>query len=161
MSIKSNHPVALYCGSFYDTTSQTNAGATSANLVTINTTGVSKGVSVVAGSKVTFANAGDYLINFLGQFTFTGGASDYHVTVWLAKNGTIIPQSAYTFTTTSAQGAQCLGNVEQILALNAGDYIQFYWQAAATGMALTPTVAGTSPTRPASPSVNLNIFNIG
>ena len=72
-----------------------------------------------------------------------------------------MPESAYTFTTTSAQGAQTLGNVEQIITANAGDYIQFYWQAAATGMALTPTSAGTNPTRPASPSVNLNIFNVG
>jgi len=162
MSVKkSPAPATLYYGSFYDTTTQSNAGATSANLVTLNSTFSSKGVSVGSQGKVTFTNAGAYLINFLGQFAFTGGASDYHVTVWISKNGTIMPESAYTFTTTSAQGAQTLGNVEQIITANAGDYIQFYWQAAATGMALTPTAAGTNPTRPASPSVNLNIYNVG
>lgn len=152
---------ALYYGSFEDYTNQSNAGATSANLVTFNTTSSSSGVSLVAGSKVTFAHAGAYLFNFLGQFAFTGGASNYGVTVWYAKNGQIVANSAYTFTTTSAQNAQTLGNVEDIINVNAGDYIQFYWYAPATGMALVTTAAGTNPTRPASASVNFNVFNVG
>jgi hypothetical protein len=161
MSIKTNHPAVLYYGNFYDTTTQTNAGSTSANLVTINTTQNSKGITVGSQGKITFQNAGAYLINFLGQFAFTGGASNYEVTVWYAKNGTIVPNSSYTFTTTSAQGAQTLANLEDICIANSGDYIQIYWSAQATGMALTPTAAGTNPTRPVSPSCNLVVYNVG
>jgi hypothetical protein len=128
--------------------------------VTINSTSYSQGITLVAGSKITFANAGAYLYNFLAQFAFTGGASNYNITVWVAKNGTIIPNSAFTFTTTSAQSAQVLANVEDIINVAAGDYVQFYWWSPATGMALTPTSAGSNPTRPVSPSVNLNIFNV-
>jgi len=152
---------SLYYGSFEDYTTQNNAGATSANLVTMNTTSSSQGVTLVAGSKITFANAGAYLFNFLGQFAFTGGASNYGITVWYSKNGTIVPNSAYTFTTTSAQNAQTLGNVEDIITVSAGDYIQFYWYAPATGMALVTTAASSNPTRPASASVNFNVFNVG
>lgn len=151
----------LYYGSFEDYTNQSNAGATSANLVTFNTTSTSSGVSLVAGSKITFAHDGAYLFNFLGQFAFTGGASNYSITVWHSKNGQIVANSAKTFTTTSAQNAQTLAYSQDIIAVNANDYIQFYWYAPATGMALVTTAAGSNPTRPASASANLNVFNVG
>jgi len=151
----------LYCGSFENTTTLNSAGTTSSNLVTFDTTSVSKGVSLVSGSQITFANSGRYLMNFLGQFAFTGGASNYNITVWWTLNGNIINNGASTFTTSSAQSAQTMANVEDIITVNAGDYIQFYWWSGAAGMALTATAAATNPTRPASPSVKLNIFNVG
>ena len=151
----------LYCGSFENTTTLTNAGTTSSNLITFDTTSVSNGISMVSGSQITFANSGRYLVNFLGQFQFSGGASNYNITVWWAKNGTIVPNSASTFTTTSAQSSQIMANVEDIMTITAGDYIQFYWWAGAAGISLVPTAAGTNPTRPLSPSVKLNTFNVG
>jgi len=151
----------LRFGSFENTTTLTNAGTTSSNLVTFDTTSISNGVSLVSGSRITFANAGNYLINFLGQFQFSGGASNYNITVWWAKNGTIENNSASTFTTTSSQASQIMANVEDIITVAAGDYIQFYWWAGAAGISLVPTAAGTNPTRPLSPSVKLNIFNVG
>ena len=157
--VKVGAPI-FYAGSFEDSTTQTSAGTTAANLVTINRTSFSQGITLVDSSKVTFTNDGTYLYSFLGQFAFTGGASNYNITVWIAKNGTIEPNSAFTFTTTSAQSSQILGNVKDIITLNAGDYLQFYWWSPAAGMALTPTAAGSNPTRPASPSVNINIFNV-
>ena len=99
-----------YYGCFKDTTQQNSGGTTSANLVTINTTSLSSGVSIVSNSRITYENAGKYLINFLGQFFFSGGASNLNITIWYAKNGTIVENSAYTFTTTSAQNDQVLGD---------------------------------------------------
>ena len=151
----------LYCGSFENTTTLTNAGITSSNLVTFDTTSVSSGVSVVSSSQVTFANSGRYLMNFLGQFAFVGGASNYNITVWWAKNGTIVTSGSSTFTTTSAQNSQIMANVEDIIEVTAGDYIQFYWWAGASGISLTPTAAASNPTRPSAPSARLNIFNVG
>lgn len=151
----------LYCGYFYDTTNQASAGVTSANLVTVNSTSISNGISIINNSQITFANAGRYLINFLSQFTFTGGASNYNITVWWTKNGQAIANSAYTFTNTGAQNSQVLANVENIIQVNSGDYIQFYWWSGAAGMSLLYTAAGTTPTRPASPSVNISVFNVG
>jgi len=157
----------LYNGSFEDLTTQTSAGTTSANVITVGTTTNSNGVSVVSGSRITYANAGDYYVNFLGQFKFSGGASNYDVTVWYAKNGTNVANSAYTYTLTSAQGSQTLANITDIVTVAAGDYIEFYWytsvapSAGPNGIYLLSTAAGASPTRPASPSVNINTFNIG
>ena len=151
-----------YYGNFYDTTTQTNvAGATGANVVTLNTTQVSKGISIVSGSKVTFANAGTYNVQFTGQFITTGGGSNYAVTVWYTVNGgSPATASAYTYTTSGING-QVLGVCNDTQAFNAGDYIQFYWWSQNTYMELLPTSAGSNPTRPAAPSVNLTVFNIG
>ena len=156
-----SNPTALYYGSFEDTTTHTNAGITSSNLITFNTTSGSKGVSVVNNSKITFDNAGAYHFNLLAQFFFSGGASNYNITLWYAKNGQIVTNSAFTFTTTSAQSSQVLGNIEDILSVNAGDYIEFYWWSGASGMTISPTAAASNPTRPLSPSISLNMFNVG
>jgi hypothetical protein len=160
-----NRIAPLYCGSFENTTTLTNAGITSSNLVTFDTTSASNGVSVVTDgtglSRVTFAYAGSYLMNFLGQFSFAGGASNYNITVWWAKNGTTVTNGSSTFTTTSAQGSQIMANVEDIIQVAAGDYIQFYWWAGASGISLASTAIASNPTRPAAPSARLNIFNVG
>jgi hypothetical protein len=163
----------LYNGSFEDTsTNQVSGGTTTANLVTVNSTTTSNGVSVVSGSKITFANAGDYYVNFLGQFKFTGGGSNYDVTVWMAKgsgsgSSSAVANTSSTFTLTSSQGSQIMANVTDIVTVAAGDYIQFYWytsvapSAGPNGIYLATTAAGTNPTRPASPAVKINVFNVG
>jgi len=160
----------LYNGSFESTALQVSGGTTTANLVTVTGATNSKGISYDSGatnSKITYANAGDYYISFNGQFRFSGGASSYDVTVWYAKNGTPVTNSAYTYTLTSAQNSQVLANITDIVTLAAGDYIQFYWytpvapSTGPNGIYLWPTSAGTNPTRPASPSVNINTYNVG
>ena len=84
-----------------------------------------------------------------------------NITIWYAKNGTIVENSAYTFTTTSAQNDQVLGDLEDVISVESGDYIQIYWWAAAAGVSLKPTAAGTNPTRPLSPSLNINTWKVG
>ena len=155
----SNFSGASY-GSFESSTQQLNPDITKSNIVTFNSTTQSNGISIVSTSQITFANSGIYLINFLGQFAFVGGASNFNITVWYAINGTPIPNSSYTFTTTSAQNAQILANLEDIVTINAGQYLQIFWWAGTTGITLTPTAAASNPTRPASPSANFNTFRI-
>lgn len=146
-------------------TSATGVVFMSSNLVTVNTTTNSSGVSVVNGSKITYANAGSYYLNFTGQFRFSGGASSYDVIVWYAKNGVAVANTSSTFTLTSAQGSQVLANITDIVSLAAGDYIQFYWytlvvpSAGPNGIYLYPVPAIAN--RPLSASVNINTFNVG
>jgi hypothetical protein len=152
-----------YYGSFESTATQTSGGVTSANLVTFNAVTNSSGTSIDTGatsSKITFANAGTYAIDFNGLYFFSGGASNYNITVWYAKNGNAVANSAYTFTTTSSQSAQVMGHITDLVTVAANDYIQIYWWAAAAGVALTPTAAGTNPTRPASSSATINTWRV-
>lgn len=151
---------SLFSGSFIDSTVQTNGGTAVANLVSIGASDDAYGISLQDGSKIVYANAGRYMVNFLGQFITTGGGSNYAVTVWYAVNGSAVTNSAYQYTTTGV-GGQVLGNIQDIVVANAGDYVQFYWWSTNTYMRLTNVAAGTAPTRPASPSVNINTYNVG
>jgi hypothetical protein len=151
--------VANY-GRFFDTTTQTNvAGASGSNVITIDSVSTAQGVSIVSGSRVTFASTGTYLINLLGQFITTGSGSDYKVDVWSALNGANVSQSKFEFTTAGV-GGQVLANVQFVVNVTAGDYYQFYWNSANTTMQLQPMAAGTSPTTPAAPSVDLIVAQI-
>jgi len=149
----------LYSATFFDTTLQTNGGATTANQVKINTQQQGNGFTLLSDS-ITVLNPAVYFISASMQLAFTGGASNYNVTVWFTVNNVIVPNSSFTFTTTGAQNDQTLATITDTIALNAGDNIKFYWWSQATGMRLLPTAAGTNPDRPLSPSVNISIFNV-
>jgi len=149
----------LYSATFFDTTLQTNGGATTANQVKINTQQQGNGFTLNSNS-ITVLNSAVYFISASMQLAFTGGASNYNVTVWFTVNNNLVPNSSFTFTTTGAQNDQTLATITDTIALNAGDNIKFYWWSQATGMRLLPTAAGSNPSRPASPSVNITIFNV-
>jgi len=153
----------LYYGNFARSTNMASGGTTSDNIIGWDTSVLAKGMAISGtdSTKIVFANPGTYNLNFLGQFNFTGGTSDYHITTWYSKNGVSVPSSAFTFTTASAQNSQVLANIEAPITVASGDYIQFHWWSGAAGMALIATAAGTNPTRPASPSANLTIYNVG
>jgi hypothetical protein len=153
---------SLYSATFFDTTTQTNGGATVANQVLINTTQLANGFTLGPDNRINVLNAGTYYLDFAAQLSFTGGASSpYNVTIWFTIDDVIVPNSAFTFTTTGAQNDQTLGRISDTVTLTAGQYIKFYWWSAVTGMKLLATAAGTNPTRPLSPSVNVTIFNVG
>ena len=158
-----------FAGSFEDTSAyQVSAGNTLSTLVTMNTITTSNGVTLdsVTNSKITFSTNGNYYLAFSGQYRFSGGASSYDVTVWYSKNSNIVPNSAYTYTLTSSQNSQVLASIRDIISVNAGDYIQFYWYTSVSpslgpnGIYLYTAPAGTNPTRPASPCVNVNVFKV-
>jgi hypothetical protein len=151
----------LYSATFFDTTLQTNGGATTANQVLINSTQASNGFTLGPDNRINVTNAGTYFLSVALQLAFTGGASNQNVTVWYTVDDVIVPNSAFTFTTSSAQNDQTLAKITDTITLTAGQYLKFYWWSQATGMRLLPTAAGSNPTRPLSPSVNLSIFNVG
>jgi hypothetical protein len=161
-TVEASIPVRqLYSATFFDTTTQTNGGATTANQVLIGSTQSAEGFTLGPDNRINVTNAGTYYIDFSAQLDFTGGATaPYNVTVWYTVNDVIVPNSAFTFTTTGGQNDQTLARITDTVTLTAGQYIKFYWWSAVTGMKLLATAAGTNPTRPLSPSVNVSIFNV-
>jgi hypothetical protein len=161
-TVQDTIPVSpLYSATFFDTTTQNNGGATVANQVTLNSTQRANGFTLGPNNRINIVNTDTYFISLQLQLAFTGGASSYNVTVWFTVDDVIVPNSAFTFTTTGAQNDQTLASITDTIQLNAGQYLKFYWWSPATGMKLLPTAAGTNPTRPLSPSVNFSIFNVG
>jgi len=162
-TVESTIPVSqLYSATFLDTTTQNNGGATVANQARLSSTQNANGFTLGPDNRINVVNAGTYYIDFSAQLDFTGGATaPYNVTVWYTVDDTIVTNSAFTFTTTGGQNDQTLARITDTIALTAGQYIKFYWWSAVTGMKLLATAAGTNPTRPLSPSVNVSIFNVG
>lgn len=160
----------FYNGSFEDTTTQVSAGTTSANAVRMNITSLSNGLYLDTGvtdSKIYFLNSGNYYVSFVGQFRFSGGASSYIVKIWYAKNGINVPNSAREFTLTSAQNSLVLSTLQDIITIQPGDFIQFFWwtpvapSAGPNGIYLWSDTASVGPPAiPAATSVSVNILNV-
>ena len=148
-----------YYGQFWDTTTQTNAGATAANPMTFDTSdSFNTGVSIAVGntSHVVIANPGVYNLQFSAQFAKTDSGQDT-VSVWLAKDGVNVPDSCSDIDLNN-------NNARSIAAWNwlvnptvANTYYQIYWSSSDTNMSIIAEGARINPTRPAIPSVILTV----
>lgn len=148
-----------FYGSFYDTTTQTNAGATSANPMLFNSTDYSSGVSAESLGKIRITNAGIYDIQFSAQFDKTD-AGDDDVEIWLSVNGTNVPWSASVVSVHGNNGkAVAAWNFFYQFAAN--DYFQLLWHSADTDMRILARTTQINPTRPATPSVILTVNLVG
>jgi hypothetical protein len=109
-------------------------------------------------STVTVQLAGAYLITFSAIEDITGGANvDYEI--WLRVNG-IDKARTNTITHIVNPSAEQVVTVSYLQRFNAGDNVQLMMRAASTSAQLLYTAAGTSPTRPESPSIIMTINKI-
>jgi hypothetical protein len=144
-----------YWGSFYSTQDQVAASTTVAYPITLNNTDPdSSGVSIVSNSRITFANSGVYNIEFSAQADRVSGSGTDTIDIWFRKNGTDLPESNGVITVSGgAAAAKTIAAWNYMLELVANDYVELIWRTSDTRLELTHEAAGTSPTRPAVPSV--------
>ena len=143
-------------------TNQQSGGTTVANKVLLDSIDTINGISI-DNNGIVFSNSGQYLVNWLGQFKFTGGGTGGNITTWYTVNGVPSPNSSFTFYLPTSNNYQTLSNVEDINSFNAGDRVEFYWWSdisPAENVALTYVAAGTNPTRPASPAAKISISQL-
>lgn len=142
-------------GAFQDSTDQVAANTTTAYAVTFNTTDFSNGVTVASGSRITVADAGIWNLQFSIQFTNTTNSSQ-DVDVWFRVNGTNSANSNSRFGFAPRKGAgdpyHTIAAMNYFLTLNATDYVEIMWRPTDVGVSIEQYAAGTSPTRPATPS---------
>jgi len=79
-----------YYGTFVSTANQANGGSTTANAVNFDTTALSNGISISSSNRITFANAGIYLIA-LSWRSITAQAQTPQLTVGWRKTAQISP----------------------------------------------------------------------
>lgn len=127
-----------------------------------DTTVYSNNVSIESTTRIQFATAGLYDIQFsLQLLNYT--TSEDNVTVWARLNGTDIAQSASVQQVNSKHG-QSPGAM--ILALNffqqvtANQYIELYWTSDTGNTVLASYPAGASPVHPVSPAVILTATQV-
>ena len=143
-------------GAFQDSTNQTAASTTVAYAVTFNTTDFSNGITLSNNSRLNVKNAGLYNLQFSIQLKNTTNDGQ-DVDIWFRKNGTNIPNSNSRFhppqRKSSGDPSHIIAALNFFVDMAANDYIEIVWRTANTDVSIEAFGAGTSPTRPAVPSV--------
>ena len=141
---------------------QSNAGTTLANSVTYNESVITQGIRVENSSEIWFDHAGQYLVTFTLQVTNRGNAAQVFE-VWAAYNGTNYPLSNTRF---DIPARKSLSEWSHIVPAITGiftvddpttKYLSIKWWSDSTDVFLEHYAEGTSPTRPAIPSVILTV----
>lgn len=143
-------------GAFEDTTDQTAANTTTAYAITFDTTDYSNGVTLSNSSRLNVAQAGIYSIQFSVQLeNSTNDTQD--VDIWFRKNGSDVAKSNSVFglpaRKSSGDPSHGVAALNFFISLMANDYVQIMWRTSNVGVTIQQYAAGTSPTRPITPSV--------
>jgi hypothetical protein len=138
-------------GTFYDTTTQSGSANVSQS-ISYNTTDITKGVSVVSGSRLTVANAGVYNIQFSLQVDRISGSGTDTVYIWLKKNGTNVTNSAGAITISGgAAAAKTISAWNYVVDAVANDYYELVWQTTDANIQLiNATATGNVPGIPSA-----------
>lgn len=120
--------------------------------ITWDNTEIANGVSIVSSSQITVAESGLYQFDVTLQLQSNSGV-DKNVIFWFKKNGANLPNTA-RFITVSVNSAYTPISLADFFSLAAGDYIELWWQADSTNVALVTVAAGgTAPNDyPAAPA---------
>jgi hypothetical protein len=147
-------------GLFHDNTTQVAALANTAYAMTLGETDLSRGISIVDGSKITIDRAAIYNIQFSTQLDRTNSGNDV-VDIWFRKNGIDLPDSNTKVTISGgANAAKTVAAWNFFGQANAGDYFQIMWNTPDVRVRLHYDPAGTSPTRPITPSVIVTVNEV-
>lgn len=140
-----------------------NAVANTATVVTYSTTAFSQNISLVDGSKITFAVGGFYVLNF--SFQMANSDTQIHTAdFWVRLNGNDYPLTNTTLDIPSKHGGVD-GHIVASWSIpgeaNAGDYVEIVWSTNSANVSIEYTGTQTSPTRPATPSAIVAVWQIG
>ena len=141
---------------------QTNASITGENLLTYTSVSPSNGITVTNNSEIRVPCAGNYLVTFTLQVTNRGNtAAEFEV--WAKDTGTNFPLSNTRFDVPVRKSAGVWSHVVPaitgIFTVDdpANDYLEIAWWSDSLDVYLENYAAGTSPTRPAIPSVIMTV----
>lgn len=149
-----------YFGSFYDTTSTTSDGVNSQPM-SLNTTAGSFGVSIVDNTKITFANAGWYNIQFSSQLQKDKTKTE-QVDIWLRRIRGGVTEDLPDTNTNLLMGStvKFVAAWNFMVEVQAGDQIQLMWYSPDDTMTVLYLPPQASPSRPAVPSTILTVQQV-
>jgi len=144
-------------GYFYST--QTQANLASPNIVTMDGTGLSQGVTLVGGTQLTVSKTANYTLSIMFQFTKSTSAGGNAVGFfWLRKNGVDVPDSASDATSGTVQQG-VIASWSYTLPMVAGDYLEMVWYSTAANAILIAIPASAGPPAiPTNPSVRMTLI---
>jgi len=137
--------------SYSSTNDQAISVAGTPQALTFNTTQFNQGTTLVAPTRV-YANAqGNYALNYTVQL-LNGGSGNNTVTTFLKKNGATVANTGSQWVLAAA--AQVAVSTENIVSLNAGDYVEVFFNSSGNGVSANATAAAGA--LPAIPAVVFN-----
>ena len=143
-------------GAFQSSVTQTAANTTTAYPITFNTTDYSNGVTLESSSHLKVEYAGRYNIQFSVQLNNSTNAPQ-DIDIWFRKNGTDVTASNSRFGLAERKSVgdpfHIIGSLNLLIDLQSEDYVELVWCTTNVGASIVAYSAGTSPTRPAIPSV--------
>ena len=147
-------------GSFYDTAKQAASAVSSATALKFSYNGLLNNISVQPNTsaqptKITVLHAGIYKVYYAVQMIKTDVGVD-EASVWIRRNG-----SAYLNTNTnfniSGSSLKNLLTGNYLVDLGENDYIELYFSVKNISSVVMGTTVQASPSRPATPSVYINL----
>ena len=141
---------------------QTNAGITVANQLSFNQPIIQQGIEVRNTDEIWFERSGQYLVTFTLQVTNRSNDTQ-EFEVWAGFNGSNYPLSNTRFDLPARKSATVWSHtvpaITGIFTVTnpTTEYLTIKWWASSVDVFLEHYAAGTSPTRPAIPSVIMTI----
>ena len=150
-------------GAWQDTTTQTGS-ITDGTAFTFNTVDVLDGVTLVSGSQLTVDVAGDYNIQWSGQFQNVENTIE-DVRVWLRIDGVDVAGSAGVISMAARKSATIFSRTiigwNYFVSLNAGQYVQLVWLPSVANLTMPTFPAGITPAYPSAASVIVTVNQVG
>ena len=155
---------SAYYGSFFDTTDQPLVAINTPQVITINSTRESNGISIVSGSRITFDNPGTYNLTYVVQISNLAN-SVANASFWLRFNGVDYPNSSTEVSCVARKSAGVPSSQLVTISITGtsttvGDYVELYWWGTSTDLSLQADPVHTSPASPETPSVIASISPI-
>ena len=148
--------LSLPNGCFTSNANQTAASTTTAYDITFDTTEAATDISLVSGYQIVVAKAGRYNFQFSIQLANLANSTE-SIDIWFHHNGVDVPRSNSRFGMAARKTPTipfyCIGTVNTFIDMAAGDNVSLQWCSSNVDTKILADVAGTSPTRPAIPSV--------
>jgi hypothetical protein len=139
-------------GEFHRTTDLAITTANTAQSIPLTSTALSQNVALgTPASRIVVTYAGLYRCYATFQFS-SASSSAKTIYFWWRKNGTDVANTAFVRTVHSNSEFQTLSR-SNTFSLDAGDYLELYWAADNTDVALNGT--GATAFAPASPSCSV------
>ena len=150
-------PMGLRYGTFYSDLDQTALLPNTAYGIAFDGTASANGVSIgTPTSRIVVADAGYYQFSVSLQLA-SGSSSAKNLWVWLAKNGTDVPNSAVKITNNINNGSTPM-HEQFTVSLTAGQYIEIKW--AVNDVDLSLDAIPATAFSPAGHSVILNAVQL-
>ena len=150
-------------GSFYDTAKQAASASSSATAIKFSYEGLLNNINIQSNTsgqptKITVQHAGVYMVQYTLQIIKPDVGVD-EMSVWIRRNGAAYVNTHSNFTISGSNIKNLLtGNY--LVDLGANDYIELYFSVKNTSSMLCGTNVQTIPSRPATPSAQINLHKL-